>query len=153
MHTGDWSGGHEDRDKYEYKPMEASLLNTFKLEDGSSYLKCDILQIAHHSINDWVGNFYAAVDPDVVFFPQQDINYDQLGHPCYKNVVNQMRNMGVLDRNMLFAGRYTYGITIGLDGKMTISYEEIAGADEIYYEGIAKYEPFHAPTSGEVVLS
>ncbi|MBE6668205.1 MAG: hypothetical protein E7607_07855 [Ruminococcaceae bacterium] len=149
--TGDWSGGHEDRDKYEYKGMEASLLNAMKLSDGTSYLKCDVLQIPHHAINDWIDNFIKAVDPDIAFIPQQDASFDQLAHDCFKNNVKALNSIGVTNENIFFSGRYTYGITVALDGTMTLSYRGIAGYDDAYKTLVLdKYEPFHEPQSGVV---
>jgi hypothetical protein len=148
---GDWSGGHTNRDKYEYKGMEKSLLDSMTLADGSSYLKCDVLQIPHHAINDWIGNFIKAVDPDIAFIPQQDVEFSQLAHDCFKNNVNALNKIGVTNENIFFAGRYTYGITVALDGTMTLSYRDIAGVDDEYIEYvIGKYNPFHEPQSGVV---
>ena len=146
---GDWSGGHVNRDKYEYKGMEASLLNSMKLSDGSSYLKCDVLQIPHHAINDWIDNFLAAVDPDVAFIPQQDVEKKYFAHSCYTNVVNSLNKLGIDNQNIFFAGRYTYGITVALDGTMTLSYRDIAGYDDAYKTMVLDaYKPFHQPSSG-----
>ena len=148
---GDWSGGHTNRDKYEYKGMEKTLLDSMTLPDGSSYLKCDVLQIPHHAINDWIDNFIKAVDPDIAFIPQQDVAKKDFAHVCYTNIVNSLNKFGVADKNIFFAGRYTYGITVSLDGTMTLSYRDIAGVDTEYTEYvIKKYSPFHAPQSGVV---
>ena len=147
MLTGDWGGGHVNRDKFEYKPMEEALLATYKLSDGSSYLKCDVVQIAHHAINDWMENFYKTVDADIAFFPQQDITYNQLAHDCYKNIVKQLRATGMADADMHFSGRYTYGLTVNSNSTMSLTYRGIAGADAGYKTAIAKYQPFHQPAN------
>ena len=149
--SGDWSGGHVNRDKYEYKGMEASLLKAMELDNGTSYLKCDVLQIPHHAINDWIDNFIKAVDADVAFIPQQDVEKKNFAHPCYTNIVNSLNKFGIDNKNIFFAGRYTYGITVALDGTMTLSYRDIAGYDDEYKTMVLdKFAPFHAPSSGVV---
>ena len=145
MLTGDWGGGHVNRDKYEYKPMEANLLAAYTLSDGSSYLKCDVVQIAHHAINDWMENFYKAVDADIAFFPQQDVTYNKLAHVCYKEIVQQLERTGMSREDMHFSGRYTYGLTVNNDGTMSLTYRNIAGADAAYLTAIGKLTPFHEP--------
>ena len=151
MLSGDWGGSYIERDTTDYKPMERSLIKTFTLDDGTNFLKCDALQVAHHAINDWMNEFYETVDPDIAFIPQQDISFDKLAHGCYKNVITHLNDvLGVSNENIFLDGRYTYGITVSPDGEMTLSYRDIAGADGIYLEQIGQYTPFHEPKSGVV---
>ena len=148
MLMGDWGGSYIERDTTEYKPMERSLIESFKLDDGTNYLKCDAIQTGHHAINDWLDNFFAVVDADVAFIPQQDISYDKMAHSCYNHNVDQLKALGLSDNNIFFNGRYTYGITVDTDGNMELSYRDIAGADDIYLEQIGQYTHFHAPELG-----
>lgn len=151
MLMGDWGGSYIERDTTEYKPMEKSLIESFKLADGTNYLECDVIQTGHHAINDWLDNFFAVVDADVAFIPQQDISYDKLAHRCYNNNVDQLKALGMSDNNIFFDGRYTYGITVDKSGNMELSYRDIAGADDIYLEQIGQYTHFHAPEDGTLV--
>ena len=151
MLMGDWGGSYIERDKTEYKPMEKSLIESFKLSCGTNYLKSDAIQTGHHAINDWLENFFAVVDADVAFIPQQDISYDKMAHSCYNHNVDQLKALGLSDNNIFFDGRYTYGITVDADGNMELSYRDIAGADDIYLEQIGQYTHFHAPELGTLV--
>ena len=85
------------------------------------------------------------------FIPQQDISYDKMAHSCYNHNVDQLKALGLSDNNIFFNGRYTYGITVDKQGNSTLSYREIAGADDIYLEQIGQYTPFHAPEKGTLV--
>ena len=101
----------------------------------------------------WIDNFLAAVDPDVAFIPQQDVEKKNFAHSCYTNVVNSLNRLGVEDKNIFFAGRYTYGITVSLNGNMTLTYRDIAGYDDAYKTMVLdKYKPFHNPSSGTLPL-
>ncbi len=151
MLMGDWGGSFIERDTTEYKPMERSLIEAFKLSDGTNYLRSDAIQTGHHAINDWLDNFLAVVEPDVAFIPQQDISYDKLAHRCYNNNVDQLKALGLSDNNIFFNGRYTYGITVDRNGNQTLSYRDIAGADDIYLEQIGQYVHFHAPEKGSLI--
>ena len=151
MLMGDWGGSYIEKDTTEYKPMEKSLIESFKLPDGTNYLRCDVIQTGHHAINDWLDNYFAVVDADVAFIPQQDISYDKLAHRCYNNNVDQLKALGLSDNNIFFDGRYTYGITVDTKGNMELSYRDIAGADDIYLEQIGQYTHFHAPEAGTLV--
>ena len=151
MLMGDWGGSFIERDTTEYKPMERSLIESFKLSDGTNYLKSDFIQTGHHAINDWLDKFFAVVDADAAFIPQQDISYDKLAHRCYNNNVDQLKALGLSDNNIFFDGRYTYGITVDKNGNTELSYREIAGADDIYLEQIGQYTHFHAPENGTLV--
>ena len=146
---GDWGGqwtmndeGNEHIVKA-YQDMEAHLLAALAPAGGTNYLKCDVVQISHHAINDWMGNIYKAVDADIAFFPQQDVAYNNLAHVCYKNIIKQLEETGMSREDMHFAGRYTYGLTVNSDRTMKLTYRGIAGADSQYAGMIGRYSPFH----------
>jgi hypothetical protein len=106
----------------------------YKAEDGSyPFLECDILQVAHHAINDYNANVHAAVKADYAFFSQQDIKYEDMAYPCYRNIVDQLRAAGMEDKHMYFQGRQTNWLTIAQDGTITHGHKKLEGADEGYY--------------------
>lgn len=151
MLMGDWGGSYIERDTTEYKPMEHSLIASFARPNGESFLKCDVIQTGHHAINDWLDNFFAIVDADAAFIPQQDVAYEQMAHICYNHNVDQLKALGLSVNNIFFCGRYTYGITVDRDGNMVLSHRDIAGADAIYLEQIGQYNPFRAPETGSLL--
>ncbi len=135
MYFGDWGGNDQSDDskRAEFEKMQSRLLDVYEVNGTYPIMKADILQVAHHSINDWLSKVYRAVDPDYAFFSQADVAYNSLGHECFKNVIKILRNTGVADENMYFAGRKTHWLTIAQDGTMTHDEKALQGADEGYY--------------------
>ena len=144
---GNWTITQSQATIDEYALIERQFLAAFMPEGGENDLKCDVVQISHHAINDWMGNIWAAIDADVAFIPQADVTYDKMAHACFKNVVNQLRETGLTDNDIHFAGRYTYGITVDTNGKITLTSRDIAGADAEYLKLINEsgLKPFHQP--------
>ncbi len=145
MYFGDWGGNDQstkEKEK-EYQEMEKRLLLPYAENGSYPFLKCDIVQIAHHAINDWLTNVYKVIDADYAFFCQQDIAYDQMAHVCYKNIVNQLRDTGMTDDNMFFGGRKTHWMTIAQDGTMTHGSEQLRGADDSYWTLLANYKAWN----------
>ena len=136
LHMGDWGANTGDKPEYQnkYEISEAKILGMYKAADGTyPMLESDILQVAHHAINDKNANIHAAVKADYAFFSQQDVAYDDLAHGCYKNIVNQLRAAGMEDQHMYFAGRQTNWLTIAQDGTITHGHKKIEGVDEERY--------------------
>lgn len=133
---GDWGVGKGSENNYikQYNAIESKLLGMYKTADGSyPFLECDILQVAHHAINDNNANVHAAVKADYAFFSQADVAYNQLFHPCYRNIVDQLEAAGMERQHMYFAGRQTNWLTIAQDGTITHGHKKIEGVDEARY--------------------
>lgn len=145
MYMGDWGGNDQGTaaKRDEYKEMERRLLTPYAVETGTDskgntiysypFLKADVVQIAHHAINSWMSKVYNAIDADYAFFTQADVNYEHFYHDCYKTIVDQLRNTGMEDENMYFAGRKTNWLTFAQNGTVTHGDRAIAGVTEGYY--------------------
>ena len=145
MYFGDWGGNDQGSTEQlnEYQIMQKRLLKPYELEDGSNpTIKSDMVQIAHHGINDWMGDVYTTVAANYAFFSQADTAYSQLFYSCYKNIIKQLRAAGMEDSNMYFAGRQTNWLTIEQDGTVTHGHKAIGGAPDEYWAYLEPYEPF-----------
>ncbi len=138
---GDWGGNTTTYDEAIYTTMETNLLNSYALDSGS-YLKSDVVQVAHHAINDWMKNVYSAIDAEYAFFAQQDVAYSSMAYDCYKNVVLQLRLNGMSTDKMYFAGRNTYWLSFDANNLMSNDSEAIRGADETYENYLSGYKAF-----------
>lgn len=144
MYFGDWGGNDQSEPKKiaEYAEMERRILKVYETAPNTyPTLKADIVQIAHHAINSWMGAVYRAVDADYAFFSQQDIAFhsyktgsnNRLTHACYITIIEQLRNTGMADEHMYFQGRKTNWLEIAQDGTMTHGERKLEGATEGYY--------------------
>lgn len=139
---GPWQGPQED-----YDVFESRFLSMYASDEGyldeESYLQCDFVQVAHHGINYYMGEIYSAIEPEYAFFPQVDIKYSDMYHPCYRQVIGQLSDAGVVRSKMYFMSRYTHAVTISQAGSISVEKFEIRGADEGYMDYLAQYEPFN----------
>ena len=133
---GDWGvGAREEQEALDKHDLcEERFLGMYEDAKGNyPFLECDILQVAHHAINDYNARVHAIVKADYAFFSQQDIAYDDLAHDCYRNIVNQLRAAGMEDQHMYFQGRQTNWLTIDQSGNITHGHKKLEGVDEGYY--------------------
>lgn len=143
MYLGDWGGGNA-KDAEEYAEMERRLMDVYKKENGTNpTIKSDIVQIAHHGINDYMPALYAAIEADYAFFSQADASYNELTHICYRNIIDQLRRAGIQDENIYFAGRKTNWLTIGVDGTVTHGAKPFEGADAGYWDLLKDITPWN----------
>ncbi len=157
MMLGDVGGGNNA--PKEYGKWEDRLLSVYKSgRNKYDFLECDIVQIAHHSINYYMGKLYRAIKADYCLFPQADAAYEQFTHSCYKTVVDQVIEAGAAAENLYFAGRFTTGVTVtyGEEIVMSITQREMDMLDVqfsapvivkgesclTYRELLALYKPF-----------
>ncbi len=136
---GQW--GEERTDSYNL--FESQLIATFCPPGGTNYLKCDVVQVAHHALNAYMGNLYKNIDADIAFMPMQDINY--ITSEVQGIVLSQMKNITGSANNIFCAGRYTYGYHINSDGTTSIRYRQIVGAKSDYWDKVSQSNPVHAP--------
>ena len=131
-HGGQWT--RKPNEVASSAMIEAKLLGMYRAEDGSyPALKADIVQVAHHAINDWLENLYKAIDADYAFFPQADCQIDLYDGNCFKNIVYQLRATGMPDSNMYHANRLTHWLIIEQNGNITHHSQKLTGADEGYW--------------------
>ena len=139
---GPWQGPQED-----YRTFETRFLSMYTKDDEyvdyNSFLNCDFVQVAHHGINFYMENIYYAIEPEYAFFPQADVKYSQMHHPCYKQVINQLAMSGVLSSKIFFMSRYTHAVSIAQDGNVSVEKIPIRGIDEGYEDYLAMYEPYN----------
>ena len=148
MALGDWGGnwtcGIRENEMAAYRGEEATLFGMYGDEDGNSeFLKSDVVQIAHHAINTWMGKVYTAIHADHAFFAQQDVSYEEMAHGCYRDVVNQLRATGMTDDRMYFGGRKTQLLTFTEDGEMLYSNYPLMCFNELYLEMLKQHKPFN----------
>ena len=142
MLMGDWGGNTTTGGDETYTKMENNLLNSYALDSGS-YLKSDVVQVAHHAINDWMKNVYNEIDADYAFFAQQDVAYSSMAYDCYKNVVRQLLLKSLPTNQMYFAGRNIYWLSFDATNGMSNGYEAIRGADATYEDYLSGYNAFN----------
>ena len=95
--------------------------------------EADILQVAHHAINDWLDNVYANVHPTYLFVPTADISLREIAGSRFANTVEQFRREGVQDCNIFYQNRKTHWLTLNMDGSATHGEQDITGYDEGYW--------------------
>ncbi len=147
MLLGDLGGTHtydeDEAQQTEYKKIQKWLFDTY---NPSEHLKSDVLQVAHHAINTWMGNLYAEIEATYAFSPCQDREYNSYTiHGYYKQVIDQLRSSGIKDSNIFFGGQFTYGLKVTSTGSMSIQYRPI--------ETDSKYsvpDMFHAPNGTKI---
>ena len=139
MVLGDFGG--DNSATVENSEVIARLLGMYENAEGEySNLKCDIVQVAHHGINDGLGDVYNAIGAKYALFSQQDVAVWQMAHQCFKTVVSQLSTAGAT--HILFEGRYTHCLTIAQDGTITHTKETLRGANDDYADRISAYLPY-----------
>jgi len=142
---GNWTCAIHENEMAAYRGEEAKLLGMYRDEVGDyPFLKADVVQVAHHAINDWMEKIYQAVDADYAFIAQADVRYDQMSHGCYRRVVDQLRAIGIPDQRIYFEGRRTHALTFAQDGTITHSSLPIRCFNDYYLEILKDFEPFCA---------
>lgn len=104
-----------------YQGVEAALLNTHT----DTYLKSDIMQMAHHGFNDGVSeNLIGKINPDVVLWPMDVIFHSEDGTMyAYPDTYKDSNNNTVTDTK-------TFGYYYSIDNKSHVRKVK-AVADEI----------------------
>ena len=138
MMLGDLGG--QDSGNPEKETVINRMLEMYNSNGNYSHLECDIVQVAHHGINDFLGEIYNAIGAKYALFSQQDIAVRQMAHDCYRKVVVQLSTAGAT--HILFEGRYTHCLTIAQDGAITHTKEELRCANDDYADLIAAYSPY-----------
>lgn len=140
---GNWTCAIHENEMAAYRGEEARLLGMYRDEKGEyPFLKADVVQVAHHAINDWMEKIYQAVDADYAFIPQADVSYDQMSHGCYRRVVDQLRAIGIPDPRIYFEGRNTHALTFAQD-KIVHSATPIRCFNDYYLDLLKQYQPFY----------
>lgn len=162
MIMGDWGGG-DTRAPADYAETERRLLAVYaNATTGESYLKSDIIQIAHHALNPYMENINKAIAAKYAFFPAADVALASQAHPNVVNVnYNQFIAAGGVAEQVYFSSRYTYCLAIAQDGTITVAAQNIRGADtgdnpnttvvEQDYVNVTlkAYKPYRVPTEQE----
>ena len=109
LQLGDFSGTTE---------ITTQFLNTYKVGNAYPALNCDIVQTAHHAMNDWLDDLYVAIGAKYAFVPTADCNfkaYTGIVNPCYASTIQHLigANESV---NLYFQNRNTYGLQIDKNG-------------------------------------
>ena len=161
MVMGDWGGG-DTHAPADYAETERRLLAVYA-NGNDSYLRSDILQVAHHALNPYMENVNKAIAAKYAFFPAADVALNQQAHPGVVNVnYNQFIAAGGVASQVYFSSRYTYCLDIAQDGTITVAAQNIRGADtgddpdtlttvEQNYVGVTlkAYDPYRVPTAQE----
>ena len=110
-----------------YFTAERILLQNY----GAEYLRADVMQVAHHGLND-VWQIYQAISPAVTLYPQSS---GGAAKAIWGNANNVLQHViqytrGGID-NIYFAGDCTACVEM-TDGKLAVSTEAVVGAD---YDG------------------
>lgn len=142
---GNWTCAIHENEMAAYRGEEAKLLGMYRDEKGDyPFLKADVVQVAHHAINDWMEKVYQTIDADYAFIAQADVRYDQMAHGCYRRVVDQLRAIGIPDQRIYFEGRRTHALTFKQDGTIVHSSLPIRCFNDYYLEILKNFEPFCA---------
>ena len=126
--SGDWGGGDTTAPpEYAAGIVRMLVKHTSATEN---HMKSDILQVAHHALNPYMGLYNAEIAPAYAFVPASDVKLEQ---QCYPHVVNvnveQVIGAGCDPDRVYFASRYTYALHIDQSGNITVAAENIRGAD------------------------
>ncbi len=141
MQLGDFSGSKNNG-------KEKLFLEPYKNADGGyPVLQSDIVQVAHHALENDMQNTYKAIGARYAFIPQSDCNFseyrfEQAKCSTYQDTVNDIisANESV---EIFFQSRYTYALSIAKNGAITkLAPIAIIGADEGYAELIREVSPF-----------
>ena len=159
MLSGDWGGSPDISEDY---PIGIESMKAMHISaDGENSLKCDILQLSHHALNDYMSEFNLAVDPDYIFVPAPDDNLDTRIHPVVGQSVRPILEAGCDPEHVYFTNRYTYALNIATDSTITVAAEVIRGTDtgddpktrwiEEDYLGFTlnRFEAYRVPTDEE----
>ena len=141
---GNWTCSIREHEMAAYREEEAMLLGMYRDENGEyPFLCADVVQVAHHAINDWMEKIYAAIGADYAFIAQADVSYDQFAHGCYNRVVDQLRALGITDDRIYFAGRNTHALTVGQNRELTHTATPIYCFNDYYLDLLKQYQPFY----------
>lgn len=152
MTLGDWGGQYtvptNKKELAAYEKNERKFLSMYRAADGTyPALKADIVQVAHHAINSWMENVYAAIEADYAFIPQADCEYKKYNGACFRAIIDQLRKYGMEDKNMYHANRLTHWLIIEQNGNITHGSQTLTGADEGYWDYVNKFKPFYDPSA------
>ena len=142
MQLGDFSGSQNNG-------KEKIFLGMYKDADGAyPVLQSDIVQVAHHALENDMENTYQAIGARYAFIPQADCNFSeyrfqQAKCSTYQDTVNDIISANA-NVEMFFQNRNTYALSIAKNGAITkLAPIAIIGADEGYAELIGAVSPFH----------
>ena len=134
---GDWGGNMDEPSAYD--AMENYFLQPYKTDTGYSFLQCDAVQVAHHGINSWMGNIYAAVRAKVVLLPTSDSwNYATAGMTGITTVIDQTKVAGAT--TYCFHNRYLIEVNFAENGLELTNHDPV-GVTEAYKTYLAGYTP------------
>ena len=98
-------------------------------------LKCDVVQISHHGYNR-LERAYDKFKATYALFSTFDVNDKQLLSYNQKIIYNALLARGFTDDTIFFQGRKSWNLSM-LDGKITVTYDDIRGYDDGYLEHLA----------------
>ena len=136
LQLGDYGGSSD---------IARQFLGMYKQGNTYPALKSDIVQTAHHAMNDWLEDLYLAVRANYAFVPTADCkfsDYQDIVNPCYNNTVSQ-----IIDANdsvkLYFQNRKTYALAIAKNGAITeVTPTDIRGANDGYDTLLSAVTPF-----------
>jgi len=123
--------------------LENRILGSYRNAEGKyPQLKADVVQVAHHSANDRIYNYYHVIGARYALIPQQDFSYTEMqyAYHYYARVADQVRTAGA--ERLLYAGRMIHCLEVDRNGVLHLSNEPIRGADEGYEEYLKAGHPF-----------
>ncbi len=131
MILGDWGGPHDEAPP-EYERGEARLLLMHTNEKtGYNALETDVIQIAHHVLNPYMGKIVKAISAEYAFAPTSDVSISQSdSRYTILTTINQFYAAGGSKDRLYFQSRYTYALHFDEEGTITVAAENIRGYDE-----------------------
>ncbi|MBR2020365.1 MAG: hypothetical protein IKA05_08215 [Clostridia bacterium] len=121
--------------------VEARFLGMYRDAPGSySALLSDMVQVAHHAVNDRMGDYYFAIRAPYVMHPGTDMAYESYHASFYYRVFHQLIAAGA--EEILPGGTKTYWFEIDREGAISIGSEPLRGADDDYLEYIKSFPAF-----------
>ena len=139
MVLADIGGGgsvHEEK----YQEFIDRIMPPYKTEKTYDFLKCDIVQVAHHALNYDLPKIYNAVGAKIALVPQADCEYNLYAKGNYRKVIDQVIAAG--GQELYFQNRATWALSKDATGKITANRLPIYGVDDGYMELIAQYAPY-----------
>lgn len=101
-------------------------------------MKCDVVQVAHHGYNR-LDRVYSTIKAKYALFSTFDIEDKTKLSYNQKIIYNMLLENGLTADTIFFQGRKSWNLSM-LDGKVTVTYDDIRGYDEGYLDHLASCE-------------